>query len=327
MSQLPVRLETEGATYTGWEKVSIQQSLEQASNTFTLSVSNTKADALSQHPIKIGIRCRVLIGNTPVINGYIGKRKPSFDANSHTISFSGRDLIGDIVDSSAILPNQELHNVTLKEAAETLCGPFGVDIYCPLPGLPFDKFVVNDGETVFQCLEQHAKQRGLMIYTLGDGVLHIKRLSPVDSGFTLKEGDNILKGSAEDDEGDRYHHYISKSQASGKHRAKSEAFDKDIRASRVLIIRAEKANSSGANKNRAEYEMNLRKAKGDRAKITVKGWTYGEENKIWQPNVLVNLQSPRLDKKGQYLVSSVTLSVDDSGTIAMLELVNPAVYI
>ena len=330
MADLPVRLQTEGASYAGWENVTIQQSLEQASNTFSLRVSDTKADALSEHPIKKGERCRVLVGDQPVINGYIGKRTPSFDAKTHAVSFSGRDITCDIVDSSAILPNQELHNVTLDIAAKALCEPLGVQVDCPAPGEAFDKFVVNDGETIFQCLEQHAKQRGLMIYTLGDGVLQINRPSPIDAGISLIEGENILRGSAVDDEDDCYHHYISKSQSSGKHRAKAEAFDPNIRKGRTLIIRAEKANAAGDNQNRAEYEMHLRQAKGDRAKIVVQGWTYKNaegKDKVWQPNLLINLLSPRLDKNGQYLVSSVSLSVDDkSGTIATLDLVNPAVY-
>ena len=326
MSASQVRLQTEGAIYKGWEDVTIRQSLEQAANTFELTVSDERANAISNQPIAKGARCRVLIGDTSVINGFVGRRKPSFGNNTHKIKLTGRDITGDLVDSSAIVPNQELHNVTIKEAADILCKPFNITVNCPAPGAKFEKFAVNDGETVFQCLESHAKQRGLLIYTLGDGVLQINRPSPIESGVTLEEGVNILSGSADHNDDDLYYQYLSKSQAGGKHRNQAAAIDTTIRQGRVLIVRAEKTNDAISNQSRAEYEMKRRQAHATRASLVVQGWEYAD-GKVWQPNLLVNLKCPSLEIEGQFLLASTALSVSDgAGTLGTLEFVLPEVY-
>lgn len=325
-SDLAVRLQTAGAIYKGWEDITIRQSLEQAANTFELTVTDERAAAISNQPIAKGARCRVLIGDTPVINGFVGRRNPSFGSNTHKIKLTGRDITGDLVDASAIVPNQELHNVTIKEAADILCAPFNITVNCPNPGAKFDKFAVNDGETVFHCLESHAKQRGLLIYTLGDGILQINRPSPIDIGVTLEEGVNILSGSAEHNDDDLYHQYISKSQAGSRHRNQAIATDPSIRTGRVLIVRAEKSNEASSNHNRADYEMKLREAKATRASLVVQGWEYAA-GKIWQPNLLVNLKCPSLEIEGQFLLASIALSSSDgAGTLGTLDFVLPEVY-
>lgn len=320
-----VSLQTEGATYTGWKTVSVQQSLEQASNTFNLSVGENDIAALREHPIQRGARCRVLIDGKPVINGYVNRRQPSFDASSHGMNIAGRDITCDVVDSSAIIPNQELHNVTLAEGAETLCKPLGIKVYCPKPGAAFKKFVVNDGQSIFECIEAHARQRGLLVYTLGDGVLHINQPVYQDSKTTLEEGVNILAGSAEDDDTELYHTYICKSQSSTQHRAAGQAIDASIRTGRTLVIRAEKANEKTNNSARATHEMHLRQAKAQRFSLTVQGWQY-QTGKLWRPGLLVNAKSPSLDMAGQYLISTVDYSVNDDGTTAQLECVHPRIY-
>lgn len=325
-SSIPILLETAGKLYTGWKDLSVTLSLEQASNSFQLTASDAGKAELAQHPIQLGSRCRVVIAGQPVINGWIEDGEPSYDANAHDIKFSGRDVTCDAIDSSAQIPNQELHNVTLAQAARQLMQPYGITVDCPEPGAKFDKFVINDGETGFQAIESHARQRGLIVYTLGDGVLHIRKPNPQQTGVMLEEEENILKASAKLSQKDRFGKYIVKSQAKGKPRQAAEITDASIRSSRVMIVRAEKANETASNLERAKWEMRVRKAKSERATITVQGWHYAA-GKLWMPNLLANLKSPSLGMGGDLLVASVTLSVDDSGgSLSVLDLVHPDAY-
>jgi prophage tail gpP-like protein len=325
-SSIPILLETEGKLYTGWKDISVSLSLEQASNSFSLTASDAGKAELSQHPIQLGSRCRVIMAGQPVINGWIEDDEPSYDDTTHDIKFGGRDVTCDAIDSSAQIPNQELHNVTLAEAATQLMQPYGIKVDCPEPGAKFDKFVINDGETGFAAIESSAKQRGLIVYTLGDGVLHIRKPNPTRTGILLKEGDNILKASGKRSHKDRFGKYVVKSQASGKPRQAAEITDSSIRSTRVMIVRAEKANETASNLERAQWEMRVRKAKSERASITMQGWHYAP-NKLWLPNLLVTLESPKLGMDGELLVASVALSVDDSGgSLSALELVHPDAY-
>lgn len=326
-SSIPILLETAGKLYTGWKELSVTLSLEQASNEFSLTASDAGKEELAQHPIRLGTRCRVVIAGQPVINGWIEESEPSYDASAHDIKFSGRDITCDAIDSSAQIPNQELHNVTLQEAATQLMQPYGVTVDCPEPGAKFEKFVVNDGETGFQAIESHARQRGLIVYTLGDGILHIRKPNPLETGVTLREGVNILKASAKRSHKERFGKYQVKSQSKGKNRQAAEITDSSIRSTRVMIVRAEKANNeSVSNLERARWEMRVRKAKSERASITVQGWFY-KWGKLWLPNMLVTLDSPKLGINGELLIASVNLNADESGgTTSTLDLVHPDAY-
>jgi prophage tail gpP-like protein len=325
-SSIPILLEVQGHRYTGWDGLNVSLGLEQASNSFSLTASDAGKVELAMHPIQLGARCRVILAGQPVINGWVEECEPSYDATTHDIKFSGRDVTCDAIDSSAQIPNQELHHVTLAEAATQLMQPYGITVDCPEPGATFEKFVVNDGETGFQAIENHAKQRGLIVYTLGDAVLHIRKPNPVKTGITLTEGVNILKASATLSHKERFGKYTVKSQSTGKHRASSEVVDKAVRSTRVMVVRAEKANDTTSNLARAQWEMRVRKAKSERASITVQGWHYAPDQ-LWLPNLLVNVDSPRLGLKGELLTASVALSVDSSGgSLTVLELVHPETY-
>lgn len=328
-----VILQTAGGSLSGWTSIDITQSLEQASNTFSFSSSDQRQMALFDHAAKLDAACKVLLGTIPVINGYIEKISPDYSATNHEISVSGRDITCDIIDSSAILPNQEMRNVTLAEVARILCAPHGITVDCPDPGKPFDVYAINDGETVFASLEQHARQRQMLLYTQGDGVLHIGKAKPEALDLVLKDGDvagngvSILSGRAEHDSTQQFGQYTVKSQAErGKTQIRQDVKGNHPRSNRILIVRPEKPNGDEASNDRGQWEAKVRKARGRRATITLQGWECSP-GKLWRPRLMPVLRSPRLGFNMPMMVTSTRLHVDDSGgTNTTLELVDPDIY-
>lgn len=322
---------TSAGEYAGWESMRITLGLDQLSGAFELAVSGDNARELSKHPLRKGLECKVLLNGQVVITGYINKRRPAYDKNSHTLSISGRDVTCDLVDCSAIVPNQELHNVTLADAARQLIAPFPtIKLDCPAPGAPFPKFVINEGDTIFGVLESHAKQRGLMIYTTGDGVLRIRKPEVKGTGLTLTEGDNILAASAEDGDDEQFAEYIVKAQKAddGKHQAEQRYTDPSVRKGRVRVITAEKPDDGAEIKNRAEWEAKLRQAKSVTAAVSVQGWE-SKAGKLWRLGDSLKLHSPALEFNHRaVVVNNITYAVDDnSGTTTELALVLPEVYV
>lgn len=323
---LPViTLQTDQGDFTGWEGISIKRSLTQMANTFNLSVTDAGIQALSQHPLHLDAACRVLIDGFPVINGFVGDIAPSIGDSDHALSVSGRDVTGDLVDCSAIVPNQEMHNVTLKEAADILCADYGIRVECPAPGEPFEKWAINDGETVFSNIESHSRQREQLLHTRGDAVLYIGKIEPVPINARIEEGVNLKQGSANHTNKDRFHKIITKSQQSGKPAESSEWIDEDVRSPRVRIVRAEKPVTSTVCKNRAHWESQLRKAKGTKASITVQGWYYAP-GKLWDIRQTLPVISQRLMLNDTMMIESVNYEAGESGTLTKLELVPPEVY-
>lgn len=320
-----VTLQTDAGNFQGWEQISIKRSLEQLANTFRFSVSDAGIKKLSKHPLQLDAACRVLIDDTPMLNGFVEELNPTIGDTEHALSVAGRDITGDLVDCSAMIPNQELHNVTLAEAATALCNDYQVKIHCPEPGKVFEKWAVNDGETIFSSLESHARQRGQLLYTLGDSILRIEKPTAIDIDAALIEGDNILHASATHKTKQRFHHYLVKSQKAGKNSENSEFTDTGVRSPRRRITRAEKPVLSADCANRAEWEARLRAAQGRRATITVQGW-YWKPNKLWDLRQTLPVRSPRLDLDERMMVVDVEYLTGNDGSTTRLQLVPPTVY-
>lgn len=321
-----ITLQTDSGEYTGWKAVRIRRSLDQITNTFSLSVSDAGFSQFKRHPLQLDSSCRVLIDGLPVINGFVDTIKPSIAGNNHSLEIAGRDVTGDLVDCSAQIPNQELHNVNIKDAAGLLCAEYGVTINCPEPGEPFEKFVVNDGETVFSCIEAHARQRSLFPYTLGDAVLHLKKPQPHYIGDSLIEGLNILEASAEHSNRNRFHKIITKSQQAGAPSEADEFIDEQVRAPRLRIVRAEKPVNRTICKNRAEWEARLRAARGKKANITVQGWYTPISHQLWDVTQTLKVESERLGLNEMMMINAVDYEAGDAGTLAHLNMIPPEAY-
>lgn len=324
-----VKLRTSRGEYVGWKTVRINRSVEQATGEFSLEVTEKHQADLMQHDFKINDRCQVLLGSQVVIDGYIEIVEPSYDANSHTISITGRDITGDLTESSAELENGELTNVTIAQLAQALLKGYGITVNCPQPGMPFAKAVVDGGESVFDVLSAHASQRGLLLYTLGDGVLYIGKPPQRELGVHLQEGVNIKAASASHDASQQFGRYVFHAQGKDGKTIKHEVTDSSGRASRVLIQDLELAENSSLTgvQQRAAWEMKVRKAKGQRATVTVVGWEYAS-GQLWNIGQRLRLSSPRLGYANTLmLVSGVDYSVSDqAGTLTELTLINPEAY-
>lgn len=327
---MSIHLWTPRGIYEGWETIRVSLGLDQLSGAFEFAASGANAQELSKHPLHKGLECKVLLHGQTVITGYLGKRRAAYDASSHTLGISGRDVTCDLIDCSAIVPNQELHNVTIAEAAKQLIAPFpAIKLDCPIPGAAFEKLTVNDGDTIFSVLESYAKQRGFMIYTTGDGVLHIRRPQVASTGLTLTEGKEILSASMEESDDEQFAEYVVRSQETdkGKHQAEQRYKQSGVRAGRVRIITAEQPDEGTQIKNRAEWEAKLRQARSVTATIKVQGWQK-KPGQLWRLGDDLRVTSPRLGlDKVAMIINNITYAVDDGGTTAELGLVLPEVFV
>lgn len=330
----PVVLRVAGAEFKGWTDIRITRSLEQMSGEFELGVTQTLGTLDDfANGLREGQRCQVLAFGQVVIDGYLERVDASISATDHTVSVSGRDVTCDLIDSAAQLDKQELANVTIKQAALALLKPFNISVSCPKEGKPFKKFAVNHGETVFSVLNAHAKQRGMLLYTLGDGVLHIGQPVHEDIDYSLKEGRNILSASASHDTSQQFHTYIIKGQGKGKGKTKvsAKAIDSTQRPARVTMINAERNDESSLNDlgERAAWEARRRKAKGRRAQVKLRDWRWKVEQvrQLWNVGQRVYLDAPRLRYQEHMLITSVTYSITESeGLVSELTLSDPVAY-
>lgn len=315
-----------GAYYGGWKRLSVSRSIEQVAGTFTLEVTDRWAGQDTALPIKPGARCQLMLGGDRVIFGYVDVAEPSFDEHGSQLRVEGRDATGDLVDCSAIYKSGQWRGVTLDSIARDLLKPFGVGVVVRADvGERFSSFSIQQGETVFECLERAARLRAVLLVSDGAGNLVITRAGSTLAPVTLEEGVNILAGRASLSWKDRHSRIVVKGQA----RATDDYFgdqaagpsaagvDEVIDRYRPLIVLAEDHGTAATLADRARWEASVRAGRGNRGIVTVQGWRRSD-GALWAPNVLVTVRSPTLYLDAPMLVVGCNYRLDEEGTFTDL---------
>lgn len=322
-----------GLRYDGWTTVQITRGMEQAANSFSLSVTERWPWQETARPIQPGESCTVRIDDDVVIRGYVDDVNPSYDATQHTVAVSGRDTTGDLVDCSAIHKSGEWHNRTLLQIAKDLCAPFGISVSAEVPVKElFKRFSIQEGETVFEALERAARLRGVLLVADGRGGVQITRAGSTKISTPLVEGENVKVANASRSWKDRYSSYVVKGQAAGDDDStpeqntgpKGTALDKEITRYRPLIVIGEEQGNVSSLRERALWEAAVRRGRGSRATLTVQGWRHA--GGLWQPNRLVAVKSPMLGLDREMLIAQVVYRLDEGGRQCDLEVCLPEAF-
>jgi prophage tail gpP-like protein len=333
-----VTLKINGKSFSGWESIRIERSIETLSGSFSLGVTDRWPGLSQKWEINGGDRCTVLIDNTVVITGFVDEDEPELDADSHDISVNGRDNTCDLVDCSAIHNPSQWIGQSLESIVRDLIAPFGIKLIVKAPtGEAFKKFSLEQGETVFEAISRLCRLRAVLAYSDGLGNLIITTAGTSPSAVALIEGKNIKSSKGTFSVKERFSEVHVKSQTQGSDDNppsvtsgwKGAAYDKEVTRYRPLLIVAENQANAAQCQERAEWEVATRSGKGNRVVIKVQGWRQGPKttDPLWQVNSLVFVQSSAAKANGQYLISSVVFTLDeDGGTVTELTLVKPGAF-
>lgn len=338
-----VRLLVNGREYGGWTSVRITRGIEAIAGSFELSVSDRWAIRSEPWPIVEEDECSVVVLTpgagvlgTPLITGYVDGVRLAYDAQSHSISVSGKDRAAELVENSALVGKWEFASTPLLTLAKRLADQHGISVI-PGPGYapraPQARLAIDPGETSYQVFERACRHAGVLVVSNGLGGIVL--LGPGAGGrapVALIEGQNILAASAEYDATARFRRYVVTGQHHGTDEynvgvaaVQSEASDPNVRrASRVLMIRAEATVTQGYAKTRAQWEASVRAARAGSFSVTVQGWTV--DGALWPVNALVKLTSPMLRVDADLLITQATYTLDVGGEKTQLTLRRPDAY-
>lgn len=330
-----VNLFINGKIYDGWKSAEIKRSLKAASGSFSLSVTDRWSDKSEPWIIAPGDSAELKLGSDLIITGYVDTVSSDATKDSVSISVSGRDKTSDLIDCSVVSKSGQYLNVTLQRLAELLCSPFGVSVLAPTggTGAAFDKFAIQQGESVFEALERAARKRGFLLTTNGTGVLEIARPGSSRSTTRLEQGQNIMAMAATFDHKGRYSEYIVKGQGNElagepkfAYAIKATVTDPNVTRYRPLVIQSEQLTNLSDAKTRANWEATVRAAKASKFNITLQGWRQGDGS-LWRPNQLVLAIASRIGLNGELLITDVNYSLtSDAGTLSVLTLERKDAY-
>lgn len=322
-----VKLSVGGRDYSGWNRIRIQRGIEQIAGAFEVSYSDRWAPAAQ--PIALGARCVVTIDKTPVITGYVDDLVVDVDARRRSMTCMGRDAAGDLVDCSAGI--MVWRDQTVTRIVTDICAPFGIGVRAIAPaGGPIGWFGIEPGETAFEAIDRACRYRGLLCVSDGVGGVVLTGVGTARVA-ALKEGVNMVAGSRYRSARDRFSTYTVCGSDVGTDDSLPEqnaeptgrASDPGIRRYRPMIIIAENPDDTDAMTRRAVWEAAVRRGRGSRVRVTVPGWAH--KSGVWAPNTVATVTSGTLGLDGaSMVVVAVELSRDERGTLATLELCDPA---
>lgn len=319
--------------YEGWEDVQITKELNACASDFQVSLTDRWQQDKEDWRIQPQDLVHVHLAGKSFITGWVESVAVSMSAGTRTISIGGRSKTGDLVDSSVTGPN-EYYSVNLLEIAAILCKPFGISVASQTNvGGKFEKITVQQGETVFALLDRLARQRKVIISSSAEGQLLFLSQGTAKSKTELRQGINILSGSATLNTTDRFSNYIVKGQnvaylGDGEQSTGPEGETKDegIKRFRPLVLMNETLSDGGSARDRAIYEAHVRLAKSLSVEIEVQGWLK-DDGEPWAINELVDVDAPFLGIRKTLLIKKLSFNKSNGGTKTTISLVRDDAYL
>ncbi len=331
-----------GIVYDAWTSVRIGRSLNQLSANFSISLVDKWREQRLPWFLKPGVRCVVKIGAFPVINGFIDRLDVDISNDDRRVEITGRDITGDLVDSSAPTEPAEFKNVTITTLATRFAAQFGIPVLTEVDVFPvFPKFTVKQGETIFELLQRAANLRGLLLLSDETGSLRITNRSSAESAVVastpLVQGQNVITARASFDNSERFQTYIAKGQSEGSDlifglnvtSPIGTSVDASIVRPRQKTVIADGSTDFTGAQKRANWENTVRAAKSTDVSVKVQGWQQFPGGPLWQVNQLVNVDIGFLGiQANQLLIQSLQFTKSlNEGTVTTLNLTRRDAFI
>ncbi len=327
----------DGKTWNTWDSISYSRSIERMGGSFQVTLAQKPEAGFLSSAMRIGLPVQIEIDGETVLDGYIDDVDHSYDDRTASISVVGRDKTGDLIDCAATVDGPfEFNNRKLEKVIEQIIKPFGIDLIVDVDtGKPFSRLAIQPGETAHAFIDRICRFRAVLPVSNGIGGLVLVKPSDEKSPGRLVYGQNILKGRVQTKGAERFSLYVLKGQAEGHDEStagevsggEGRATDERVTRYRPTVITAESQGFTQTLQERAEWQRNVSRARGNTATYDVVGWYADAETKtLWKPNTLVWVEDAARSINREMLITSMTLQRSNQGTFTTLELAIPEAY-
>jgi prophage tail gpP-like protein len=332
-----ISVEVNNKLFEGFTDVSISYGIESMARQFALSITTPHKIA---SPIKVQDKIVIYLNDIKKLTGYVEELDKFQSATNFTLTLQGRSLTGDIIDCSIKRKTykqkdfEQLIKIVLKEnninigVVNKILTPLKID----------NNPISKDGETIFDFLDRYAKKVQVLLTTDEVGNLVITREgSGIMKGQLINVFDgnlinNVLSSSINISTKDRYNTIevfstTHDSETSSKNSIVqiARAIDSNIRTSRRLIINQTTNSKTISLTNLANWNVNVRRAKGSRYTCQVVGFTLQEE--LFEANKKIRIRDEVMNVEGVFLIQSVNFRLDlTNGAITELQIVEVGAF-
>jgi len=306
---MSITIRVNGTEYDKFESAQCTIQLDALSNSFEIDVITTNGAAL---PFKMGDACEFYVNGVKKVTGTIEICEGDYNATNHSIRYSGRDKTAALVDSTLGKLSDIKPPISLKAICQSIISHIGASIAVidnstsSLFNDAEDLITPEVGQNCYEFLEALAAKRQVLLSSNADGNLVLTKSKETASGGRLQNqlndnGNNILSASFSFNNTERFYKYEAVAQLNpialnngGETdldpvvNQSGGVTDNEMVAGRQYIFKPAKSSSSEECKLRAEWELNMRKARSKEYTVEVNGHTIGTgKDEVWDINTLV----------------------------------------
>ena len=318
-----VSLRVRGQRFVGWLQSDIERSMETIAGTFSVPIT---WDWRGAKPVDRQDEVQVLIGDTPIITGYVLAAEPFYNATDVGLRIVGRDRAGDVVKCSALHKGGQWRKAKLDTIVRDLLKPFGVEVLIQGDtGAPIADFKLALGEPALDAISRACRLRGRVAINNGLGAVVITQAGStlskgtITGGWLYATGGNVISLQGQGTDENRHSEYICFGQAHAKSQAdfdtarqlKARATDPEIKRYTPLVINADGSTTPADLQTLVDHTAHVRRGQAYAYEYEVEGWTTGSTNTPW----LINQRVPVWDDIAGYhgtelLITATKFSCD-----------------
>jgi len=294
---------------------------------------------------KAGDVIDIRLDGTQIMRGKVYTVDVEGDAFDDYIVISGRDITGDLVDST-VPDNSKVYTdgVSLLDIASKILQSkrmtkiININNSTGGPIVPFTKDEIISceiGDTIIEFLMKYCRKRQIFLNTSPSGSLVFFKADGKTTGNRIinnfkNNNNNVTDYKAKFGIADRFYKYTCKTQSSGgwsdgEVDSQASVFDPGVDIFRETEFKLEEGFSgSDECKKRAAEESNVRRARAFEYEATVVGF---KDKVLWGVNQLVTVSDDKSGVQGEFLIRGVEYKVDSrEGTTTKLTITDKDAY-
>lgn len=335
------RIQAFNTSYKKFKSLRVTRSIDTVCGEFKLVISRPPK---SESPFKVGDVIDILLEGSQVMRGKIYEVFLEGDSGSDQMIFMGRDITGDLVDST--VPDDSkvyTSGVNIFDIATKIIRSLGLSKTIGVVNLsggviePFTSEEIvscKTGDTVIEFLHKYCRKRQLFLNTDTNGNLVFFKAEGFRTANKLtnkfaNNNNNVIFYRTKYNISNRFYRYICKTQEadlwdSGVVDADGTAIDGLVANTRQLEFKLEERARSSECKERAAEEANVRRARSFEYVVEVQGF---RDSTTWGVNQFVLVDDDRANVSGEFLVKTVDYTVDNNrGSITRLTIASRDAY-
>ncbi|MDR6102800.1 prophage tail gpP-like protein [Agrobacterium larrymoorei] len=363
-----ITLLIDGEQYDQWLSGEVTRDLKDFSGSFSFTFrdglrsmrSMKYASAGSPYKLRPGPEVIIRIDGRTVLKGWLEKVRPEISDRQASVTISGRDKSGDLIDCAAMKDVAEFNNVKLEEAAKRIVAPFGMSVRSEIDtGEPFSRYSIDLAETGFSAIEKGARSRHALVLSDGVGGVVITRTGATRAPAHIVLPGNVLSSGAEYSHENRFSETTVRGQGekAGKERGKGKldvtaepigagdrnqsggsateqerrgtaatgrAKDDEITRYRPIVHLARSKADSVSAQDEADWRSRTARAESEEMTYSVKGFV--ANGQLWAVNQLAYVSDAFQDVERDMLISRTRFVEDSAGAITELSVVSPEAF-